>query len=273
MSRLKDKGFSGSGEKPCSGPEELLRRGMSELCLKFSHEQVSRFLRYLSDICKWNKAYNLTAVRTEEDIVLKHFLDSLLYMRALPEGPISVIDVGSGAGFPGIPIKIMRPDITLYLLEPSRKKANFLSHVVRTLGLKDTGVIVERVEALRTPAVDVALTRALFDIRDFWKKASGLVRPGGRLILSKGPKVREELLAVRGQGLELETIDSRLPVAGIIRTIVIIHRPRPGEASGPAPQKQGKAAAYQTVCVNAECRLRSAGCRGFAGCPGFRAAC
>ena len=107
-------------------PDELLRDGIIELGFTPSKEQINAFMIYLSELKKWNKAYNLTGLEKDEDIIIKHFLDSLLYLKAIPNGEIRIADIGSGAGFPGIPIKILRPEIEMFLIEPSRKKSAFL---------------------------------------------------------------------------------------------------------------------------------------------------
>jgi 16S rRNA (guanine527-N7)-methyltransferase len=242
---------------------------LKELPLSYAPAQVRAFMTYLSELKKWNKAYNLTSLKTDEEMIVKHFLDSLLYLTALPSGAASVMDVGSGAGFPGIPLKIMRPEILVYLLEPSRKKATFLRHIVRTLALNTIEVMEKRIEEVKSLTVDVAVTRALFGIKEFIEKASPHVKEGGRLILSKGPKVKEELKAVKETHCEVVTLS--LPTTHIKRFLVLIEK-------GPAtpeetPPKSGAyhAAAVSTTCVNSECRLRKAGCRGFEGCPGFKA--
>lgn len=226
---------------------------------------------YLSELKRWNRAYNLTALKADEDIVIKHFLDSLLYLRAIPEGEISVMDVGSGAGFPGIPIKIMRPDIEMHLLEPSRKKAGFLRHIIRMLRLDGIEVIEKRIEDVSLLVVDVAITRALFDIKEFIGKAFSHLSEGGRLVVSKGPRVSEELKAVKGIDYELLTLT--LPFSTIKRFIVVINNTeRADSAVQSCSELLGGARSGEIdVCVNKECRLRKAGCRGFEGCPGFNA--
>jgi len=205
--------------------EELLKGGLRELGYVPEEGCIRAFLSYLTEIKEWNKAYNLTALKKDGDIIIKHFLDSLLYMRALPEGEIRVADVGSGAGFPGIPIKIMRPEIEMYLLEPSRKKSAFLRNVIRQLGLKKIEVIEKRIEEVKVGrelphAVDVALTRALFTIKEFLKKALPIVTEKGILILSKGPKVSEEITKLKNSTYELFTFN--LPFTDIKRHIVVV---------------------------------------------------
>jgi len=234
-------------------------------------EQTNAFMTYLSELKKWNKAYNLTSLKTDEDIIVKHFLDSLLYLSAFPDGEVSVMDVGSGAGFPGIPLKIMRPAIRMYLLEPSRKKVNFLRHISRTLALDSIEVVEKRIEEVKSLTVDVAVTRALFEIKEFIEKASPHVKEGGRLILSKGPKVKEELKGIKE--IHCEVVTLFLPTTHIKRFLVLI---RKGPADIPPRETPPKSGAYHaspisTTCVNSECRLRKAGCRGFEGCPGFKA--
>jgi 16S rRNA (guanine527-N7)-methyltransferase len=210
-------------------PHELLRDGLLELGLTPSETQINAFMTYLSELKKWNKAYNLTGIKEDKDIIIKHFFDSLLYLKALLEGEIRVADAGSGAGFPGLPIKIIRPEIEMYLIEPSRKKAAFLKHIIRQLGLKKAEVIEKRIEEIRLDQglpefVDAAVTRALFSIKDFIKKASHIVKKGGIFILNKGPKVDEEIHNLIN--IKYEILTFSLPFSDIRRHIVTITLPK-----------------------------------------------
>jgi 16S rRNA (guanine527-N7)-methyltransferase len=242
-------------------------KGLKALSLSPSDKQIKAFATYLSELKKWNKAYNLTGLKTDEEIIVKHFLDSLLYLEALPAGGISLMDVGSGAGFPGMPLKIMRPEITTYLLEPSRKKATFLVHMIKTLCLDKIEVIGTRIEEVKSLRVDVAVTRALFSAKEFYRKAYPHLREGGSIVLSKGPKVSEELNGIKD--LEYELLPLTLPFSDTRRFMVIIRKRPPGDSAkevGPPSVTPS-----HDVCVNIECRLRKAGCRGFEGCPGYKA--
>jgi len=206
--------------------DELLRDGLLDLGVAFSENHVNSFMTYLTELKKWNKTYNLTGLKKDEDIIIKHFLDSLLYLKVIPGGEIKVADVGSGAGFPGIPIKIIHPEIEMYLIEPSGKKAAFLRHITGTLRIEKIEVIEKRVEDLGKGqesflSVDIAVTRALFSIKDFIKKTSHIVRKGGILILSKGPKVKEELRKLTD--IKYEILILTLPLADIKRNIVIVN--------------------------------------------------
>jgi 16S rRNA (guanine527-N7)-methyltransferase len=209
-------------------PDELIKDGLIELGLAPSMDQISAFMTYLSELRKWNKTYNLTGLRKDEDIIIKHFIDSLLYLKAMPDGKIKVADIGSGAGFPGIPIKIIRPEIEMYLIEPSVKKSTFLNHIIRQLQLKEIEVIEKTVEGIRInrelfPSVDVAVTRALFSVKDFIKKTSHIIRQGGILILNKGPKVREEIKMLN-KSVKYKILTIGLPLSNMKRYIIIVNQ-------------------------------------------------
>ena len=172
---------------------ELLKKGLDMLRIPYTGDQIGAFVIYLTELKKWNRAFNLTALKTDADIIIKHFLDSLLFLKVLPADMHSIADIGSGAGFPGIPIKIMRPDLTIALIEPSQKKALFLEHMQRTLGLAGLEIVNKRIEDVQGLLVDAAVTRALFSAKEFIKKADKILKVHGVFILSKGPKVEEEL--------------------------------------------------------------------------------
>ncbi len=197
---------------------DLLRAGIRELGLRPDDGQIAAFMTYLSELMKWNRAYNLTGLKTPGDIVIKHFIDSLLFIKVIPADAGTLADVGSGAGFPGIPLKIAEPGLKVYLIEPTQKKAIFLRHICSRLGLEGIEVITKRIEDLEGLKVDVAVTRALFNVGDFLKKAGGILNDGGSLILSKGPKVDEE---VKGMG-RIALTDLRLPLSGITRRFVVL---------------------------------------------------
>jgi len=186
-----------------------------------SEEVLKKFSTYLEELLKWQKAYSLTGLRSQREVVIKGFLDSALYLLALPEGPLGVLDVGSGAGFPALPMKLLRPELRLSLLEPSRKRAAFLRHIIFTLGLGDIQVLQQRLQELAPgEAFDVATTRALLSCGDFLSQAGPHLRPGGLLLLSKGPRYKDEL-----EGLQARVIPVRLPLADLKRYLVVLKRP------------------------------------------------
>jgi 16S rRNA (guanine527-N7)-methyltransferase len=201
--------------------EELLKKGLEELHLTPDDNYISSFLTYLIELKKWNKVYNLTSIKKDEDIIIKHFLDSLLYMKGIPQGALKIADIGSGAGFPGIPIKIIRPEVDMYLIESSVKKFLFLRHIANLLKIKHIEVIEDRVENIKkTLCVDVAMTRALFTVEEFIKRASHIIKKGGMLIHSKGPKIQEELQKLKD--INYEIIPCTLPLTDIQRYIVTV---------------------------------------------------
>jgi 16S rRNA (guanine527-N7)-methyltransferase len=202
--------------------EGLLLRGLEELGISAPQGAAGSFMRYLEELKKWNRAYSLTGLRTDREIVIKHFLDSCLYLKALEgTGSFRVADVGSGAGFPGVPLKILRPEAEVLLIEPSGKKAAFLRHIVRTLGLRGVDVLERRLEEVLEVQVDAALTRALFKAGQFRLRASHIVRQGGLFVLSKGPRVREEL---KEAGFQYELKVMAIPFSDIRRYMVLIRK-------------------------------------------------
>jgi len=125
---------------------QLLIKGGEELGIRLVPSQVEKFLLYLRELQEWGKNINLTGIRDEREIIIKHFLDSLTCLRLLKELGGKVVDLGTGAGFPSLPIKIIRPQIELTLLEAREKRTLFLEHIVKILGLKEVKVLWKRVE-------------------------------------------------------------------------------------------------------------------------------
>lgn len=206
--------------------KEILRKGLLALNIAPANEFIDAFLIYLSELKRWNRAINLTGLKKDEDIVVKHFIDSLLYLRVIPESELTIADVGSGAGFPGIPIKIVRPDVKMYLVEVSTKKAAFLRHIIKKIGIQEIAVIEKKVEDIRVnielPTVDIAVTRALFTVKEFIRKASHIVKKGGKLILNKGPKVFEELRLL-DPNIKYRVSTLNLPLSAIKRYIIEVN--------------------------------------------------
>src|SRR5512143_3739283 len=125
---------------------DLLATGARKFELDLTSAQLDQFSRYADLLIEWNLRFNLTSIVDPRDIVIKHFLDSLSIVRSIPPGPLKLIDVGAGAGLPGIPIKLVRPEIALTLVEATRKKCDFLKAVIADLQLGDVQVINARAE-------------------------------------------------------------------------------------------------------------------------------
>jgi 16S rRNA (guanine527-N7)-methyltransferase len=206
--------------------EELLKNGLEEAGVPCSESQVSAFMDFLRELKKWNRTYNLSALKKDSDIIIKHFIDSLLYLKALPEGPLRIADVGAGAGFPGIPIKILRPEVDMTLIEPARKKAAFQRHVIRLLGLSGIRVMEKRVEELAVDEnpFDIIVSRATFSLEEFFAMACPYIKYDGLLIVSKGPKVLEELREEGSPlpGMVKKILELRLPFTDAVRNLVVL---------------------------------------------------
>ncbi len=176
---------------------KLLIDSLSELDITCSEKQTDAFMIYLSELKKWNRAYNLTGLKSDEDIIIKHFVDSLLFVKVMPDTHLQIADVGTGAGFPGIPVKIIRPETEITLIDSSRKKTAFLRHIIRQLKLKGINVVQQRTENLDScykKKFDSIISRATFSIKEFLITACPYIRDGGNLILNKGPKITKELM-------------------------------------------------------------------------------
>jgi 16S rRNA (guanine527-N7)-methyltransferase len=204
---------------------DILKAGLKELGLGYTETQIETFLDYLSELQKWNKAYNLTALKTSRDIIIRHFLDSLLFARALPPETSNLADIGSGAGFPGVPLKIIFPRLSLSLIEPTQKKAIFLRHICNRLRLQQTEIIDKRVEEVNGLQVDVAVTRALFSIKEFISKTRHILNSKGVLVLSKGPGLEKELDELSAELRTSVSIEDHiLPFENLTRHLVIVRR-------------------------------------------------
>lgn len=178
---------------------QLLRQQAALLGIDLTRGQLGLFQVYHDELQAWNERVNLTAIRGERDVQIKHFLDSLTCLQALPDATAPrLLDVGSGAGFPGLPIKILRPDVRLSLLESVGKKAEFLSHVAARLGLADVRVLALRAEDAGQQAdereqYDVVAARAVAELRVLAEITLPFCRVGGIVIAQKRADIDDEI--------------------------------------------------------------------------------
>ncbi|PMP77131.1 MAG: 16S rRNA (guanine(527)-N(7))-methyltransferase RsmG [Sulfurihydrogenibium sp.] len=176
---------------------DLLYKLTKENGIELSQAQLEKFEVYLNMLLKWNRAYNLTSVRKKEDIVIKHFLDSLTLVKLFEAKGIDVsgkkiADFGSGAGFPGVPLKIYYEEkIDLYLIESVGKKCIFLEMLSKELGLKYT-VLCERAEKIQDK-FDIVVSRATGETFEVLKIGKNLLKENGLMVIMKGKDVEEEL--------------------------------------------------------------------------------
>lgn len=165
--------------------------GAAELGVALTNDHADSQFLFLSELEKWNRKINLTAITGERDLVVKHLLDSLSYLKGFTPAPgLRLLDMGSGAGFPAIPVKIVHPEIAVTLVESVKKKASFLRHIVRTLKLVDVDVLDVRTEELpesREQMYDVVTARAFAEMRRTISAGSRFLKAGGVMVLSRGP--------------------------------------------------------------------------------------
>jgi 16S rRNA (guanine527-N7)-methyltransferase len=195
-------------------PQTTLDTGLARLGLDLPAVARQKLLDYVALIAKWNQVHNLTAIREPVKMVTHHLLDSLALLTVI-DGPAKrLVDVGSGAGLPGIPLAIARPDWSVTLLDSNHKKGVFLQQAVSELGLSNVTVVVDRVEAFRPEAgFDCVVSRAFSDLPEFAELSRHLRGPGGTLLAMKGVYPYEEVLQLSPEIGTVEVI--RLEVPGV----------------------------------------------------------
>ena len=178
-------------------PRAALDRGLEELALALPADAPEKLIAYLELLAKWNKTYNLTAIRDPLQAVSHHLLDSLAVLRELQDRSGALADVGSGGGLPGIPLAIAEPARSVTLNDANEKKGAFLRQAIIELGLNNAAVHVGRAEDWR-PAERFAIvvTRGFASLVDFLAACRHLVAPAGVLAAMKGPYPREEIAQV-----------------------------------------------------------------------------
>ena len=219
----------------------LLLEGAKRLGFPLSQEEASQFLNYLEMLKRWNSKINLTAVRDDRGIIIRHFLDSIAGLAALSTQKLTtegiliqtsyqVVDVGSGAGFPGLPLKICRPQILLTLVESNRKKTAFLHSICGQLELKKVSILDLRLEAMIQEfqyhgIYDFVISRALKSSK-FLDLAALFLRPGGLLVLwvsRKDKSFSKELKHLPGWS-DPQIICYRLPFEDIERSLLLLSK-------------------------------------------------
>ncbi len=231
-------------------PHDLLIQTCAAWGIALSPQQLAQLRSYAQELRSWNERLNLTAISDLAAIYRLHFLDSLSLARFWGDGPRSLVDIGSGAGFPGLPLKILRPELQLTLVESVGKKAEFLRHMAGELGLSGLRVLVARAEDVgrdraEREAHDLVTARAVAELRVLVEYALPLLEVGGRLLAPKGAAAPGEVAAAARavellggapaavEPVELPGLDSRV--------VVIITKLRPSDPRYPrAPGVPGR---------------------------------
>ncbi len=230
-------------------PIEMLRDGACELGIQLDDSQIESLDKFALMIVETNRFLNLTRITEPVEIVKSHYLDSFTCLAALtiPQGA-RIIDIGAGAGLPGIPIKIARPDLEVTLLDSSRKKLKFVEEAIAQLGIEGVNFVHARAEeAGRNPAhreaYDVALARALAEMKILVELCLPLVKVGGTLIAQKSDGAKDEINTARpftGQlGGKIDKIKRiTVPCTDITRRLVIISKSKPTPLGFPRSYSQ-----------------------------------
>lgn len=211
---------------------ELIISAASELGVALNRSHTSQFALYGRELLRWNRKTNLTAITKPDDVALKHFVDSLALVPFMPN-KAGVLDIGCGAGFPGIPIKVVRPDLRLMLIDGVRKKISFVKTMIHTLNLEGIQALNARAEELsqetdQSQRYQVVICRALADAAKAISWGLPFLAPGGMIMLLKGVLAEKESKPLRAlvdeKKLALEVDAYQLPHTNFNRVLIKVSR-------------------------------------------------
>ncbi len=212
--------------------QTMLLKGAEELGVKLSTKNINDFIIYLEELKIWSKKINLTGLKKDEDIITNHFLDSLSILKYIKEDS-TLLDIGTGAGFPGVPISIVYPGCFVTVLDSAQKKILFVRNIIRRLSLRNVKAITGRAEAkennLKGISFDFVVTRAVSDFYNVIKLSSPYLNQNGRMIVMRGEKgeLELEVMSKEIENLELsvDKIDVfNLPFSGAKRVSIILKK-------------------------------------------------
>lgn len=206
--------------------ENLLEDGSRELGIDLKTGQAAQFLTYLELIKKWNNKINLTSITEDKEIVVKHFLDSLTVSDFINDGS-QVIDIGTGAGFPGVPLSIVRESLKITVLDSREKRMFFINEVLRELELRNVETAAARAEDSNNGVprnhYDYVLTRAVGDIAEVLNLSEPYLKSGGKMILMRGKEGKIEWESFKNNNYELLDLrELKVPKSNFRRVLLII---------------------------------------------------
>lgn len=212
--------MSASVMPPVVAPQDLAVAA-AQLGLSLSQQQHTALLDYVALMQKWNRVYNLTAIREPERMISHHLLDSLGVVPHIHGR--NVLDVGSGAGLPGIPLAVARPDLSVTMLDSNQKKTAFIQQAIAELDLKNAQVVNERVENWHSPwPFDVIVSRAFADLSDFLSQTRHLLAPGGEFLAMKGLRPDMEIAKLPDAFKVKRVLELVVPGVAAERHLVIV---------------------------------------------------
>ena len=204
-----------------------------EIDIVFTEEQLEQFYKYMNLLIEWNEKINLTAIIEQKEIILKHFIDSLTIIKYM-EPNKTLIDIGTGAGFPGIPVKILRKDLKITLLDSLNKRIKFLNEVIEKLSLKNITTTHARIEEYAKnkeyrEKFDIATSRAVANLTTLTEYMLPMVKVKGKAICMKGADVDEEMLKSKNSikilgGKIYKVEEFKLPKSEYKRNLIIIEK-------------------------------------------------
>ena len=213
--------------------EEEMSKKSKILGVRFSVEQIEQFYKYMNLLIEWDEKMNLTAITEPKEIILKHFIDSITILKYIDDNS-KLVDVGTGAGFPGVPLSIMNPTLKITLVDSLNKRLIFLQEVVKELNLKNIEIVHARAEEFGQnknyrEKFDIATSRAVANLATLSEYLVPLVKIGGKIISMKASNAKEEIndaqKAIEVLGGKIEKIEEfDLPESDIGRTIIIIDK-------------------------------------------------
>ena len=222
--------------------QNIIRKKASQMEIELNDYQIEQFINYYSILIEWNRVMNLTAITEYEEVVNKHFIDSLSLIKTIDKktfrsGSISVIDIGTGAGFPGIPLKIAFPEIKITLLDSLNKRIKFLNEVVEEIGLKEVQTLHGRAEDYARKheyreKYDLCVSRAVANLAILSEYALPYVKKSGYFISYKSEKISEEECAAQKAikmlgGKVASQVEFLLPHSDIYRNLFVIQKIAP----------------------------------------------
>lgn len=212
---------------------KIMNKYSEKINIMFNEKQLKQFYLYMKLLIEWNEKINLTAITEPQEIILKHFVDSLTINKYIKEKE-SIVDVGTGAGFPGIPLKIIRDDINIVLVDSLNKRIKFLDDVIQKLGLKNIKTVHARAEEFGRmkeyrEKFDKATSRAVANLATLLEYLMPLIKVDGKCICMKGSEIKDEISqsqkAIKILGGKIENIDTfKLPNSDINRNILIVKK-------------------------------------------------